>query len=165
MDRIKTFKWYFIIFTAFFLVCSILTYAVMIRPNKALKYEITFDSPNLIITETEDRYTYGHINGEIKNNTENRINQKYLKFEFYNERGTYLGTKYKELKYFTVNETIKFNIEYDYENSDSVKISLIDEQSKKVQKKSIYSEPDIKIALIVSLILGLSVALPLIGML
>ena len=43
----------------------------------------------------------------------------------------YLGTEYKELKYFNVDETISFDINYTYSNVGKAVLDITDEMSKK----------------------------------
>ena len=127
MDNMKKFKTFFLIFVGAFLAVQILTYAMMRRPYKKLDYEITFSVPEIVIEEAEGNEVRGNIKGKITNNTGAMIPLKYLKFEFYNEKGTYLKTEFKELKNFHPDEVMKIDLSYTYNEISFVKISLQDD--------------------------------------
>jgi len=133
MDRLKTFKWYFIIFASFFLVLWLLTEGVSWHPYKNLKYEIDFDSPALTISEAKGASNHGYIKGKITNDTSNIIDMGYIQFDFYDKEGTYLGTEFQELKNFNIGESnnVNINFDYNYQNVDAVKITIVDENKKR----------------------------------
>jgi len=125
MDRMKTFWRYFIVFVLFYLIINGLTY-LSTRPTytKLNSYELEVFSPKVTITEAKNKYSGGYIEGTVENNTNSIINLGYLKFEFYDEDEAYVGTEFKELKYFNVGETQNFRIEHTYKQVDNVIISL-----------------------------------------
>ena len=45
----------------------------------------------------------------------------------YNKNDVYLGSEYKELKYFNVDETINYEINFNYKDVNKVKLQIIDE--------------------------------------
>jgi len=129
MDRIETFWRYLWIFIAFFLVVNFLTNLSTKKVYTNMDYRAEFSEPVLRITEAKSTYSRGYIEGKITNTTGSIIDLKYLKFELYNEKGTYLGTVFKELKYFNEKETIEFRVDYTrHHNVDFVLITLEDEQ-------------------------------------
>jgi len=128
MARMKTFFIYLILFVAFYLLTDILIYFSTKDNYKDLtNYEITVSSPEIQITEYKASYSKGHISGIATNNTDKLIDKIILKFDFYNDNGSYMGTKYEEMKYFNIGENIKFTVNFGYEKVESVKISLADE--------------------------------------
>lgn len=128
METMKKFKVYFFIFIGFFLLTAVLTNFLMRDDYKNItKYEIKSESPEIVVTECKAAYSTGYVKGSVTNNTGELIPLKYLQINLYNEDGIYLGSEYKELKYFNPKETINFDISYDYLNIDRVTLDLVDE--------------------------------------
>lgn len=128
MKRTKTLFIYLVLFIAMYLIVDILVYFATKDNYKDLNnYEIAFSIPKINITEYEATYSKGHIEGTITNNTDSLIDSMILKFDFYNKKGTYLGTKYHEVKYFNVGEKSKFDVNFWFEKVDNVKISVVEE--------------------------------------
>lgn len=67
----------------------------------------------------------------------------------------YLGTEYKELKYFNVDETISFDINYTYSNVGKAVLDITDEMTKK-EKYDLFNGVDDE---------QLKIALPIAGLL
>ena len=66
------------------------------------------------------------IKGSITNNSKNIITDKYLKFSFLNSSGKVIKNEYKSVKYFNVNEDLKFEVTAKCRNADRIEISLVD---------------------------------------
>jgi len=128
MDRLKTIFRYFAGFILFCLIINGLTYLATRPEYRNLNsYTLEVYSPSVKITEAKNKYSGGYIEGTVTNNTGKLIDLKYLKFEFYDKDETYLGTEFKELKYFNVGEVEKFRIEHKHRQVDNVIISMEDE--------------------------------------
>jgi len=128
MARIKTFFIYLILFVILYLFVDLMVYFSTKDNYKDLtNYEILVPSPEIRITEYKASYSKGHISGTATNNAGKLIDKIILKFDFYNENGSYMGTKYEEIKYFNVGETSKFTVNFGYKKIESVKISLVEE--------------------------------------
>ena len=128
MQRMKTFFIYLILFIAMYLIVDLLVYFSTKDNYKDLtNYEVTFSSPKVNIIEYKATYSKGHIEGTVTNDTDKLMDNIILKFDFYNNKGTYLGTKYHEIKYFNVGEKSKFDVNFWFEKVDNVKISVVDE--------------------------------------
>jgi hypothetical protein len=136
MDRINAFIKYFVLAISLYLIVNGLTYLATRKVYKDFdNYNIEFTKPAVTVSEAKTSYSSGHIKGNVKNDTGSLINLTYVKFDFYNERETYLGTEYKELKYFNVDETQNFNIQYKYTGVDKINISLIAEKPEREPTK------------------------------
>ncbi len=156
MTTLKKFWIYFLIFIASFIIISILTNLAMRENFKDItNYEVKLQSPEIVVTECKATYSHGYIKGSITNNTDKHLPLKYLQVDLYDKDGIYLGTKYKELKYFNVNETINFDISYSYSNIGKVVLDITDEMTKTEKNKFLNSIEDDK----------LRVALPIAGLL
>ena len=128
MQRMKSLFIYLILFIAFYLFVDGIIYLSTKDSYKDLtNYEILVPSPEIRITEYKVSYSKGHISGTATNNAGKLIDKIILKFDFYNENGSYMGTKYEEIKYFNVGETSKFTVNFGYKKIESVKISLVEE--------------------------------------
>ena len=53
--------------------------------------KIEVENPNITIEQAKATYVNGYVNGKIKNNTEETINEKYIKFEFSTLRDVNIG--------------------------------------------------------------------------
>lgn len=126
METMKKFKVYFFIFIGFFALSTILTSFLMRDNYKNINYEIESETSNILVTECKAANTNGYIKGSVTNNTEELIPLKYLEINLYDKDGVYLGSEYKELKYFNPKETINFDMSYNYLNIDKVELGLVD---------------------------------------
>lgn len=128
MGRMKTLFIYLILFIAMYLIVDVLVYFSTKDNYKELtNYEVDFSSPKINITEYKATYSKGHIEGTITNDTDKLIENIILKFDFYNKKGTYLGTKYYEIEKFNVGEKSKFDVNFWFEKVDNVKITIAKE--------------------------------------
>ena len=70
MDRINTFKWYFIIFASIAIALWALTYLGRETINKKMdNYTINFTSPRVVIEECRVSEKRGYIRVAVGNNT------------------------------------------------------------------------------------------------
>lgn len=136
MGTLKKFRTYFLIFIAFFIVIGFLTKVAMRENFKDISnYEIKCESPVISVEENRATYSHGYIKGTVTNNTGTHLPLKYLQIDLYDKDGIYLGTEYKELKYFNVDETISFDINYTYSNVGKAVLNVTDEMTKKESYK------------------------------
>ena len=88
-------------------------------------YEILVKEPKIEITDSKVSKNKGYISGKTTNNTGTLIKELKIKFDFYNEDGNFLGSEYKEIDYFNVNEVVNFDVKYYYQNVNEFKVSII----------------------------------------
>lgn len=132
MGTLKKFRTYFLIFIAFFIIIGFLTKLEMRDNYKDITdCEIKSESPNIIVSECKAARSHGYIKGSVTNNTGELIPLIYLQINLYDEDGIYLGSEYKELKYFNPQETINFDINYNYNNVYRVMLNLVNEITEK----------------------------------
>lgn len=137
MERMKKFFLYFLMFLSLFIYVSVFSnLGVREEYLDITNYKINTNSPKIEILEAKSCYTNGYIKGNVINDTGEHIRQKYLQLDFYNSNGSYVGTESKELKYFNVNETIKFDIDFKYRDVKKIELKLVDEVIK--PKKNIW---------------------------
>ena len=127
METLKKFWKYFLMFIGFFLLITLLTNFLMRDDYKNANYEIKAESPVIAVTECKAAYSNGYIKGSVTNNTEEIIPLKYLQINLYDGDDVYLGSEYKELKNFYPQETINFDIGFEYLNVEKANLSFVDE--------------------------------------
>ena len=133
MGTLKKFWMYFLMFIGFFLFVTFSTNFLMRNDYKNTKYEIKAESPVITVAECKAAYGTGYIKGSVNNDTQEIIPLKYLQINLYDKDDVYLGSEYKELKNFYPQETINFDISFNYLNIDKATIDFVD---KIPQKKS-----------------------------
>ena len=116
---------YFLLFLLLFIVVGLLTrFAMKEKYIDMTNYSVNVSSPKVTIDESKSTYSSGYIKGSIANDTGEHIKDKCLQFAFYDKDGVYLGTETKEIKYFNVNEEVKFNIKYNYNNVGRIELNF-----------------------------------------
>ena len=165
MGTIKKFWIYFILFILFFLwVTFMVKFLMMDRYVNISNYEIKTQSPEITVDEFKVEYSHGYIKGSVKNNTGDHIPLKYLRIDLYNKDKKYAGTEYKELKYFNVDETINYDINFKYDNVDKCILSIVDKKEetrvKKLLNKIDWKDESIKIGVPIAGLLILQTILP-----
>lgn len=90
-------------------------------------YEITVQTPEIVVTESKVAKNKGYIKGNITNNSSEMIKNLKVKFEFYNENEKLVGIEYRNEDVLNASETIKFDIGYNYKNVEKIKISTVTE--------------------------------------
>lgn len=91
-------------------------------------YEITVQTPEIVVTESKAAKNKGYIKGNITNNSSEMIKNLKVKFEFYNENEKLVGIEYRNEDVLNASETIKFDIEYNYKNVEKIKMSTVTEE-------------------------------------
>lgn len=164
MERMKKFFIYFILFVGLYLFVSLMTNLGMKENYEGItNHEILTESPKITVLESKATYSYGYIKGNISNDTGEHLKDKFLQFDFYDKDGIYVGTEYKEIKYFNVDETINFDLNYEYTTVNKIKISFVNEVIKpQTESFNPFNVDDetLKIALPIAVVLGLFVILP-----
>ena len=127
METFKKLRLYVLMFIGFFLLVTLLTNFLMRDDYKNTNYEIKVESPVIAVTECKAAYGNGYIKGSVTNNTEEIIPLKYLQINLYDKDDVYLGSEYKELKNFYPQETINFDMNYDYLNIEKATLDFVNE--------------------------------------
>lgn len=91
-------------------------------------YEITVQTPEIVVTESRVAKNKGYIKGNITNNSSEMIKNLKVKFEFYNKNEKLVGIEYRNEDVLNASETIKFDIGYNYKNVEKIKISTVTEE-------------------------------------
>lgn len=146
MDRMKTFLIYLILFVALYFFVDFASFAyIKTTYNDLTKFVIDVPNPKIKIQEAKATYINGYIKGTLLNNTEEEIEKQYLKFEFFSERDVLLGRKFIKVENLSPNATRDFEIQFNFENVDSYKITLSDESEiQNISDAELLSDPKTK---------------------
>lgn len=130
MARMKTFLLYLILFVSFFIFSSIISnWAVKGLNETITDIEILTKTPIITVDNCEAGKYSGNISGTVRNDTGKHIEKAFLKIDLYNQSNRYIGTKYEELRYFNVNELLKFNTKFKFEDVKAIKLSVVYEEN------------------------------------
>ncbi len=133
MDRMKTFFKYFLMVVLFFVFSNIMTRAFLKVSYSDLKdYEINVEEFFVEVTEAKASDRDGYIYGIIKNNTDNTIENKYLKVSMLSKYGDVLGEKYVEINKIESQQRKKFEVKFDYDKVKSFRIEVTDTKPEEV---------------------------------
>ena len=126
MDRMKTFFIYFLIIVVFYVVSDAISYMLLKSTYISRDYQIEFDNPQVTISEMKSTKLNGYLKGKINNNTGEVITGKALKFDYYSKNGVLVGTKYSKVSNVLAGETLDFESRFNFNDVDSVKVSIVD---------------------------------------
>lgn len=141
MDKMKKYFIYviliilFAIFTEFLINVGISSTYSQMEDTSNKKFA------NVEIYQAESTKVNGRLKGMIKNSEENPITEKYLKFDFYSDRGVNMGSKYIEIDrtkqeqlfeaFFKLKNVSNYKISFVNEKDSSKEIELIPKDLKK----------------------------------
>lgn len=147
MQKMKKFFLYFLMLIALYIFVTVLTNFEMTERFKDItnNCETTIKSPKIEIEECKATNSQVYLKGKITNDTGEHIPIKYLQIDIYNENDAYLGTEFKELKYFNVNETVAFDLNYKYNNVEKIVIGITDKTVKEKREKEVNTVAGVKI--------------------
>ncbi len=126
--RIKVFLCYLLLFITVFIFSDIMIYLYtksLYTPME--KYEINTETPLITVNTAEASNMNGNVKGTIKNNTQEKMIDKYIRFDFYTPRDINVGTKYLKIDGLEVNEEKQFELGFKYDNVSNVKVSMAGE--------------------------------------
>lgn len=126
MSRMKTFFKYTMWIILFFIFSNI-----MITINLETTYKNIGRKDNLeqiTIYQAQATKVNGRIKGKISNNSENKINGKYVKVDFYSERDILLGTKYIDISDLKENETKDIEMYFKLQDVGYYEISFTEQK-------------------------------------
>ena len=123
--RMKVFLCYLLLFITVFVFSDIMIYLYTKSLYKPMeKYEINIEAPQVTVNTAEASNINGNVKGTIKNTTQEKIADKYIRFDFYTPRNVNIGTKYLKIDNLEVGEEKRFELGFKYDNVSNVKISM-----------------------------------------
>ena len=112
--------------------------------------QIISDSPKIEIIEAKSTNINGFVKAKITNNTENEIDNQYIKLDFFSKHDNNLGTKYLKVDNLSVNEVKEFIVQHKYHGVRRVEGTVITEATALELKSFTYTLSDTdKLALFV----------------
>lgn len=123
MKRMKTFLIYALLIVALWVFSDIVIYLTINGTYKPKEARVYATSPQIIIEENKATYINGIVRGRIKNNTEEILDNTYLKIDMYSKRDVNLGTKYVKINNLNKDEVQEFEMGYKFTDVDYVIIS------------------------------------------
>lgn len=125
MARMKTFFIYFLLVIAFFIFSQIMIYIAI---NTTFKYKnIEIKSTLPMHVEVQATSINGFAKGKVINNTQNDIQNKYIKIECYSKHNILMGTKYIEIDKLNAKEEKEFEVHFNFNKVDRAVIDIVDE--------------------------------------
>lgn len=124
----KIFRYVILLIVAYIIV-EVLVYFLTKTYYKDLNnYDILVESPVIEITESKVSKSKGYIQGNITNDTGELMRNLRVKFDFYNKQGKYVGSENKTIDVFNISERLNFDIKYEYDDVNEIRISIVREQ-------------------------------------
>ena len=116
---------WFILLFAFVTIGSIL--AVKSMYHDITSYEILSENPIVTVSEAKATNVNGYIKGEIRNESEEEISNKYLCFLLCNENNDIVGAEHIEIGNLTSGQTKTYELQFKKDNIDRFYITVTDE--------------------------------------
>ena len=153
MSRMKTFFIYALIIIVFYFYSNLLIEVGTKSTYKTIEAkEILTNIPKVEIYDAKATYINGYVEGKITNNTDSKIDKKYIKIDFYSKHNINLGTKYVEIDNLEKNETKDFRMAFKLTDVNFFNITVV-EEAKDATEQQFISEEMKTTALFTTLIL------------
>ena len=141
MDNMKRYLLYIVLLILFALFSDFLIHVGLNSAYKQLEYSSNLGDSKVQIIQSESTKVNGRIRGIIKNDEQHPIEEKYLKLDFYSERGVNMGSKYIEVDktkteqpfeaFFKLNNVSNYKMSFVNEKDPVGEIELIPKDLKK----------------------------------
>ena len=124
MDRLKTFLKYVLWLVGFIILSEFL---INVGLNSTYRTIGRKDNLSQVtIYQAEATSVNGRMKGVIRNNSENDLNGKYVKIDFYSPREVFLGSKYIEINNLEKDGVKTFEVYFKLQNVNYYSISIAD---------------------------------------
>ena len=133
---------------AFFIFSQIMIY---IAVNTTYKYkEVEGKSPLITTAEVQATSINGVAKCWVKNDTQNKIENKYIKINCYSKNNVLMGTKYIKIEEIQTNEEKEFEVRFNFNKVDKAQIEIVNELPPNTEESQIISDPEMSIAMVIS---------------
>lgn len=127
MDKMKKFFKLFLAFALLFVFSNLVISALLKNSYTKIKdYNIDVTGLYVDVTEAKASNWNGNVKGVVKNNTEEVVENKYLKFNFMSKKDRLIGEKYVKIDRIEPGQLRNFEVDFDYDNIKTFKIELTD---------------------------------------
>lgn len=128
MKTMKLFRNLFILFIFMFVFVSYMSHAfVMSTYTLISKAEVVSEYPKIEILEARSTNINGFVIARITNNTKSKIDNQYIKLDFFSKYDNNLGTKYLKINNLDVGESQEFKLDHKFEGVTKIVGTLVDE--------------------------------------
>ena len=121
--------WFILVF-AFVSIGSILAIKTMYHDIK--KYEIQANNPTVTVLEAKATNVNGYIRGEVKNEEEEEIVEKYILFLLYDKNNELIGTEYLCIENLGIGQIKTYELKFKRNNVDSFFVTIVDQKEDKI---------------------------------
>lgn len=140
MNRMKQFGMYALMVIVFWILSDILIYFGLVGMYKNFSGKVITESPKITINESKATRQSGFIKGTIKNDTDSKIEEKYIKIDLFSERDTYLGSKYLKVENLERSQEIPFESRFNFSNIYRYEVSVVDKEREYTEQELISDE-------------------------
>ena len=121
----RYFIWFILLF-AFVTIGSIL--AIKTMYHDIMIHEIESTTLTITVEEAKATNVNGYTKGNLKNESEEDVNEKYLSFLLYDEDMELVGIEYIEIDTIKAGETKSYELKFKRNNVDNVFATILDEK-------------------------------------
>ncbi len=145
-NRMHNIIMYFLIFALLFVFSNLMIYLYINGTYKTIENcEINVDNPNITINESKATYVNGYVNGKLKNDSNEEITNKYIKFGFFTLRDVNIGNKYVKIESLKPGEEVEYKVNFKYQDIKKMKITLADaEEVKNAREEEFVIDEEMK---------------------
>ena len=147
MPTHKKFFMYAVSVVLFFIFSQVVIYVALHSTYSYKKIEV--ESELVSEASVKANSISGIAKIKILNNTQNEIENKYIKIDCYSKHDVLMGTKYIETDRILTNEEKEFEVRFNYNKVEYAKIDIVDEIPEEVPQESLISDEKMKIGLAV----------------
>ena len=140
MKTMKLFRNLFIIFILLFIFVGFMSKAFIESTYTSIsKSEIISDIPKIEIIEAKVTNVNGFMIAKITNNSQEMLDDKYIKLDFFSKNDNNIGTKYLKINNLNKNEAKEFKLDYKFDGVKKIKGEIV-EDAPEMQNVSLLSE-------------------------
>lgn len=133
MSTMKKFMKYFILFILFFVFTNIMVKAFLkVSFTDMYGYNVRVENAFIEISEAKVSNRNGYINGMIKNTSNEKIENKYLKVSLISKNDLVIGEKYIYIDKLEIGQVRKFEVKFDYDNVKTFNMEIVDSKPEEV---------------------------------
>ena len=127
MDKMKKFLKYILALVLLFIFSNFMINALLKNSYTKIKdYQIDVSEVYVDVTEAKASTWSGTIKGIVKNNTDQVVENKYLRVSMLSKKGRILGEKYIKIDKLEAGQLRNFEVNFECNNVKSFKIEFTD---------------------------------------
>lgn len=154
MPTHKKFFIYFLLIVAFFIFSQIIIHFAISTTYGYKSVDIKSSIP--VSAEVQATSINGFAKVKVKNNTENAIENKYIKIACYSRNNTLMGTKYIKIDKIEAKDEKEFEVRFNFNKVEKAIIDIVEEQAltdEAVPQEATESDPQRGLAALIGAVL------------